>query len=139
MCRPRFAHPGLRNHSGARAPNGPHGGSASPDLLLRMNPRNFSPGAGGLPAPTHEQIAALAHEIWQERGCPDGSDIDIWLEAERQLNGAEPTTPRAADEIPADPDRVDPDADPALNPDPDRELNRFVGRDGVRSPTSFDV
>ena len=35
---------------------------------------------------TFEQIAARAYQIYQERGDNPGSDIDDWLEAERQLN-----------------------------------------------------
>ena len=91
------------------------------------------------PAPlTHEQIAALAHEIWQERGCPEGSDIDIWLEAERQLRGSPPQQTEH-DPIPADPANADADTDPALNPDIDREI-RDVGSPGnQRSPTAFGV
>lgn len=69
---------------------------------------------------THEQIAALAHELWQERGCPAGSDVDIWLEAERELNGAPPEPRR--DHIPASGDAIDPDHDPAVNPPIDREI-----------------
>lgn len=105
-----------------------------------MNSRNHarsSPG-GRLPSPTHEQIAALAHELWLERGCPEGSDIDIWLEAERQLRGMPPGQ-LERDPIPADPDRIDPDVDPALNPEEDREIGRFAGRPNPRSPTDYDV
>ena len=41
------------------------------------------------PTPTpesiHEQIAALAYALWQERGCPEGSpDVD-WFQAEAVL------------------------------------------------------
>jgi hypothetical protein len=36
---------------------------------------------------THEQIAAKAKEIWISRGLPWGQDLEIWLEAERQLRG----------------------------------------------------
>ena len=36
-------------------------------------------------APTHEQIAARAYEIFVERGRPEGRDLDHWLEAEAQL------------------------------------------------------
>ena len=35
---------------------------------------------------TFEQIAVRAHQIYQERGDNPGSDLDDWLEAERQLN-----------------------------------------------------
>ena len=91
-----------------------------------------------MPPPTHEQIAALAHELWEERGCPEGSDIDIWLEAERQLNGMPPIHGEA-DPIPADPDRTEPDTDPALNPDIDREIGGIGGPGEGRSPTSFEL
>jgi hypothetical protein len=96
---------------------------------------------GGAPKPiTHEQIAALAHEIWQERGQPEGSDIDIWLEAERQLSGVPAPRPsRERDPIPADPDRIDPDTDPAINSSQDVEIRGPNGRNGDRSPTSFGL
>lgn len=35
--------------------------------------------------PTHEQIAALAYELWQTRGCPMGSPDEDWYRAERKL------------------------------------------------------
>jgi hypothetical protein len=41
--------------------------------------------AAGAPAPTTEQIAQRAYEIYQARGGTDGQDIEDWLEAERQL------------------------------------------------------
>lgn len=37
--------------------------------------------------PTHEAIARQAYELWQNRGCPNGQDLELWLEAERQLTG----------------------------------------------------
>lgn len=36
-------------------------------------------------APSHDEIALRAHQIWLEQGCPHGHDVDNWLEAERQL------------------------------------------------------
>jgi hypothetical protein len=36
-------------------------------------------------APTHQQIAQRALEIWMRHGCPPGEDKENWLEAERQL------------------------------------------------------
>jgi hypothetical protein len=104
---------------------------------MRSNPSRRSASLP-LPDPTHEQISALAHEIWLERGSPEGSDVDIWLEAERQLRGVPPTHGEV-DPIPADPARSDPDSDPALNPDIDREINEIGGRPPLRSPTDFDV
>ncbi len=36
--------------------------------------------------PTHHDISILAERIWHKRGCPQGQDEAIWLEAERRLN-----------------------------------------------------
>ncbi|HUG12400.1 MAG TPA: DUF2934 domain-containing protein [Opitutaceae bacterium] len=36
--------------------------------------------------PTHNQISERAFKLWQDRGCPEGSDSEFWLEAERQLS-----------------------------------------------------
>jgi hypothetical protein len=33
----------------------------------------------------HDRIAQRAREIWERRGCPQGQDREIWLEAEAQL------------------------------------------------------
>lgn len=33
----------------------------------------------------HEQIAALAYALWHEKGCPEGSEKEDWLTAEKQL------------------------------------------------------
>jgi len=35
--------------------------------------------------PSHEEIAALAHQRYLERGAVDGRDLDDWLAAEREL------------------------------------------------------
>src|SRR4051812_954350 len=40
--------------------------------------------------PTHDEIAIAAHSLWKDRGCPEGIDNEIWLEAERQLRGDRP-------------------------------------------------
>ena len=37
------------------------------------------------PEPTHEAITALAHQIYEEEGCPCGKAEEHWLEAERRL------------------------------------------------------
>jgi hypothetical protein len=75
--------------------------------------------------PTREQIQALAHALWVDRGCPIGSDIDIWLDAERQLGG-----PALRDD-----DRVDPETSKAARVD--RELERIVRPPEQRSPTAL--
>ena len=33
----------------------------------------------------HEQIVALAHALWRERGCPEGSPEEDWFTAEQQV------------------------------------------------------
>ncbi|MBN2751145.1 MAG: DUF2934 domain-containing protein [Rhodospirillaceae bacterium] len=36
------------------------------------------------------KIRARAYALWQAHGCEDGKDMDFWLQAERELLGAEP-------------------------------------------------
>jgi len=43
--------------------------------------------------PTHEQITQRAFEIYRQRGCPEGKDLEHWLEAERQLSAEAPGAP----------------------------------------------
>ena len=33
----------------------------------------------------HERIAQRAYEKWMKRGCPHGTDVQDWIEAEREL------------------------------------------------------
>ncbi len=33
----------------------------------------------------HKEIAALAHELWQARGCPEGSPEEDWYRAAHEL------------------------------------------------------
>jgi hypothetical protein len=54
------------------------------------SPSPAKPAAGG--APPTEKIAARAYEIWQASGRPDGHDMDHWLQAERELRGAQQGT-----------------------------------------------
>jgi hypothetical protein len=30
-------------------------------------------------------VRVRAYELWQARGCPDGSDLEDWLAAEQEL------------------------------------------------------
>ena len=63
--------------------------------MAKQRIRTASPGSRGLHTSPSEngngidstEIAVLAHELWQARGCPQGSpDVD-WLAAEQQLRG----------------------------------------------------
>lgn len=46
----------------------------------------------------HDEIANLAFTAWQRDGCPQGRDLDYWLEAETQLKA---TKHLLAVEVPA--------------------------------------
>lgn len=37
-------------------------------------------------APSHEEVAQRAFEIWLRKGCPNGCDEANWLEAEEELS-----------------------------------------------------
>ena len=37
---------------------------------------------------SHEEVASLAARNWENRGRPMGRDMEIWLEAEQQLQAA---------------------------------------------------
>jgi hypothetical protein len=48
--------------------------------------------------PEHRSIGELAYRLWQARGCPEGSAERDWLDAEKQLKGAQRTIePRATE------------------------------------------
>lgn len=98
---------------------------------VRLSPT--SPSTVPLP-PTQDQIAALAHAIWIDRGRPEGRDMDHWLEAERQLRG-EVRRPAAADELPATDDALDPAR--TVTGRVERALDRVAGAPEQRSPTSL--
>ena len=55
----------------------------------RRAARRIAPPEGELPAvgdgPSADDIARRAYEIYETRGADHGSDVDDWLEAERQL------------------------------------------------------
>jgi hypothetical protein len=42
-------------------------------------------------APTYEQTADRARQLWEKNGTPEGRDVEFWLEAERQLRTPAPT------------------------------------------------
>jgi hypothetical protein len=39
----------------------------------------------GIVAFGHDDIAALAYELWQARGCPDGTSQEDWFRAAEEL------------------------------------------------------
>jgi hypothetical protein len=36
---------------------------------------------------SHEEVAALAHRFWAERGHKHGNHVDDWFRAEQELRG----------------------------------------------------
>lgn len=50
---------------------------------------------GAHPEPTEAEIQKIAYCLWLEKGCPDGNDLDNWLEAKeliRHRTSARPGT-----------------------------------------------
>jgi hypothetical protein len=92
-----------------------------------MKSRRISSNAPVRAAPpvTNDQIAALAHAIWMDRGCPFGRDLEHWYEAERQLRGEVVIDDRALDPSESNAARID------------RELERVITPPEPRSPTSL--
>ena len=43
-----------------------------------------------------DAITALAYQLWQERGCPVGSDQQDWFQAEQDLKGSKVSVPTTA-------------------------------------------
>ncbi|HWB12750.1 MAG TPA: DUF2934 domain-containing protein [Pirellulales bacterium] len=50
--------------------------------------RSEQPSQGHRPPalPPREIVARRAYQIWQSRGCPDGTAADDWLQAEAELH-----------------------------------------------------
>src|SRR6187397_2466754 len=101
-----------------------------------MKAKNISPLNSNSPQPpaTREQIQALAHAIWIDRGCPQGCDVEIWLEAERQL-GAEGRASSASEHLSVQGESMDLERSGAARIE--NEMDRIVGTPGARSPTSL--
>lgn len=48
------------------------------------------------PADTSGLIGRRAYELWQQAGCPDGQDVQHWLQAESEICGKTPAKAEAA-------------------------------------------
>lgn len=70
----------------------PHScGKTYPNHRSRSLTLNGAPPAEpARPAPTQQEIAALAYSYWEARGRRNGSALDDWLRAERDLSGPRP-------------------------------------------------
>lgn len=62
-------------------------------MVFPYVPMNLSPSSGPTAtaaAPSHDEIAVRARELWIEFGQPEGRNDAIWLEAEHRLSSALP-------------------------------------------------
>lgn len=93
-----------------------------------------------------EQIAQRAYDLWLSRGCPQGCDVQIWLEAERELS---PLSKIAVNPPPASvrdaqkgrvaiSEKAMPESSTIDSEDLQDRLKRF-GESPQRSPTSLDL
>jgi hypothetical protein len=65
-----------------------------PRRKLRTAPPPSEAGSGHSTRPgrdrsedLHVRIAALAYQLYEQRGCGDGHELEDWLEAERRILG----------------------------------------------------
>jgi len=59
-------------------------GKSSPATMV-ARPKDLAGDQAVAAGPTHDQIAERAKAIWQTGGCKPGTDVENWLEAEKQL------------------------------------------------------
>lgn len=52
-----------------------------------------------------EAVAEQAYSIWEERGRPEGQDLDHWFEAERRLRSRENTQSDNGGDLPSEDER----------------------------------
>ena len=95
-------------------------------------------------APSHDEIAQRAHEIWQRQGCPLNRELENWFEAEHQLV-RERTTGADVERAHIRSELADSEADlsgftpPASNAPLPRKLEQVINTNPAprrRSPTS---
>ena len=34
----------------------------------------------------HKRIQRIAHSYWEKAGCPEGKDLEFWLDAEKKVD-----------------------------------------------------
>lgn len=113
----------------------------------KLTVMSTSSNAGSLPV-SQEAIAVRAREIWVNRGCPSDQDLDIWLEAERQLSvsPAPLATPKSSGKgtrkgrvnVSAKPASTASESDAISTGELENRLNDF-GTPNQRSATSVDL
>jgi hypothetical protein len=54
---------------------------------VTVSPSKSSTPTDILEEKSFQDIATLAYQYWQARGCPDGSPEEDWFNAEREIQG----------------------------------------------------
>jgi hypothetical protein len=86
----------------------------------------------------NRSVGELAYQLWQARGCPDGTAEQDWLDAERQLRTASPTLGTAPPRESATPNPKSLAAGGQTSHPP--EVSRKVsGRRSTRAPKKGDM
>ena len=58
--------------------------------LNELEPRHPVAAAGSVDDTSSDLLARRAFELYSQRGCEHGHDLEDWLRAERELQSAEP-------------------------------------------------
>ena len=68
---------------------------AQQPMIAEKPVAQLAPAAGSAPnAELEEQVRQRAYQLYEQRGCEHGHDVEDWLMAERELRG--PEVPQAA-------------------------------------------
>ena len=57
-------------------------------MMMRERSTVSEPAKTAATGPTKSEIATLAYQLWQDNGCPVGSDKEDWFRAEAMLKNA---------------------------------------------------
>ncbi|HEX3729381.1 MAG TPA: DUF2934 domain-containing protein [Opitutaceae bacterium] len=87
-----------------------------------------------LNAVPQELVAERARTLWEQRGRPSDQDLQIWLEAERQLN-AQSGRKQTADPIKPRIDQTEPEE--SLSSEVEQEMDEETPGGSRRSATSL--
>ncbi|MFG1375406.1 DUF2934 domain-containing protein [Xanthobacter autotrophicus] len=63
----------------------PHTSTPKPEPPAHPSAAAPDAAAQGLTATEREQIGRRARALWQEEGCPQGRDRELWAQAELQV------------------------------------------------------
>lgn len=96
-------------------------------------------------SPTEQDIAQRARDLWLERGQPTGQDLQIWLEAERQLktpvgaaNVPSPSEGRGNGKTQSSQTASDPQSED-LKPGASAQIDRLRGEMASESEVEFQI